>query len=622
MLAEADRQQLLVEWNRTEADYPRDVPLGQLVEAQAEKTPEAAVVFGGESLSFAELNAQANQLAHALRAHGAGPDRLVGICVERSLDMVVALLAVVKAGAAYLPLDPLLPLDRLSYMLKDSGASLVVTQDGLRASLPAFSGTVVSLDDRTWKSNPRDNPAVAVQPDNLAYVMYTSGSTGRPKGVEVPRGPLTNFLWSMRQWLGMTTEDRVLAVTTISFDIAGLEIWLPLLLGARLVVASREEAADGARLRELIDRHGITFLQATPVTWRLLLQAGWNGKPDLQIVCGGEAMPRDLAVELTPIVRRLWNLYGPTETTVWSTGYLVRDGNQPILIGRPVANTQCYILDENAHPVPIGVVGELYIGGDGLARGYLGRPELTAEKFLPDPFRSQPGARMYRTGDLARYWADGNIECLGRTDHQIKIRGLRIEPGEIEAVLEEHPAVRQAVLRVFEPKPGDQRLAAFYLPAPGAEVSATELRKYLRGKLPDYMVPQQFVALESLPLTASGKVDRKALTLPAEAGGVMGERVAPHTPTERFLADLWADLTGSKTESIGANDNFFDVGGHSLLALQAIARIQTRTGVRLEARNMFLNSLGQIAEILAAAGVTGDLPPQPEPNPAAPPGSA
>jgi len=623
MLAEADRQQLLVEWNRTEADYPRDVPLAQLVEAQAERTPEAvAVVFGTESLSFAELNAQANQLAQALRAHGAGPDRLVGLCVERSLDMVVALLAVVKSGAAYLPLDPLLPPERLSYMLEDSGASLVLIQESLRASLPAFSGTVVSLDQTSWKSNPRDNLAVAVQPDNLAYVIYTSGSTGRPKGVEVPRGALTNLLWSMRQWLGLTTADRLLAVTTISFDIAGVDMWLPLLVGARLVVAGREDSADGEGLREQIDQHGITFLQATPVTWQLLLQAGWKGKSDLQIVCTGEAMPRDLAVELAPFVRRLWNLYGPTETTIWSTGYLVRDGNQPILIGRPVANTQCYILDGNGHPVPIGVVGELYIGGDGLARGYLGRPELTAEKFLPDPFRSQPGARLYRTGDLARYLPDGNIECLGRTDHQVKIRGLRIEPGEIEVVLAEHPGVHQAVLRVFEPKPGHLRLVAFYVPAPGAEVSATDLRKYLRGKLPDYMIPQQFVALESLPLTSSGKVDRKALALPAEAGTVAGERVAPHTPTERFLADLWANLTGSKAESIGANDNFFDVGGHSLLALQAIARIQTRTGVRLEARNMFLNSLGQIAEILAAAGVTGALQAQPELKPAAPPGSA
>jgi amino acid adenylation domain-containing protein len=623
LLTEADRQQLLVEWNRTEADYPREVALAELVEAQVERTPEAvAVVCGSESLAFAELNARANQLAHELRAHGAGPDRLVGICVERSLDMVVSLLAVVKAGAAYLPLDPLFPPERLSYMLQDSGASLVVTQDSLRASLPAFSGTVVSLDETSWKSNPRDNLAVAVQPDHLAYVIYTSGSTGRPKGVEVLRGALTNLLWSMRQWLELTSEDRVLAITTISFDIAGLDIWLPLLVGARLVVASREEASDGARLRDKIDQQGITFLQATPVTWRLLLQAGWKGKSDLQIVCTGEAMPRDLAVELAPIAPRLWNLYGPTETTIWSTGYLVRDGNQPILIGRPVANTQCYILDGNGHPVPIGVVGELYLGGDGVARGYLRRPELTAEKFIPDPFRSQPGARMYRTGDLARYRADGNIECLGRTDHQVKIRGLRLELGEIEAVLAEHPAVRQAVLRVFEPKPGDQRLAAFYLSAPGAEVSAADLRKRLRSKLPDYMIPQQFIAVEQMPLTPSGKIDRKALVLPADAGGASGERVAPRTPTERFLADLWADLTGSKVESIGANDNFFDVGGHSLLALQAIARIQARTGVLLEARSMFLNSLNQIAEMLVAHSEGSKLPVPPRPNAAAPPGSA
>ena len=402
MLSADERQRVLVDWNRSEAAYPREVPLAALVEQQVARRPEAvAVVFGEEALTYRELNARANRLAHRLRAQGAGPDVVVGVCLERSADLVVALLAIIKAGSAYLPLDPSLPPDRLGFMLKDSGARLVVAEPLTRARLGDFAGTVVNASDSFASAESDRDVLMAVQPDHLAYVIYTSGSTGKPKGVEVPRGALTNFLWSMRDWLGLTPEDRLLAVTTISFDIAGLEIWLPLLVGTRLVIASHDQSVDGALLREQIDGHGITFLQATPITWRLLLEAGWKGRSDLQAVCGGEAMPRDLAVALQPMVRRLWNLYGPTETTIWSTGYQVRDGNQPILIGRPVANTQCYMLDENRQPMPVGVVGELYIAGDGLARGYHARPELTAEKFLRDPFSPEPGARMYRTGDLA-----------------------------------------------------------------------------------------------------------------------------------------------------------------------------------------------------------------------------
>jgi amino acid adenylation domain-containing protein len=584
ILSPADKE-ALDRLNTTTVDYPRDVPLAQLVEAQVERTPDAvAVVCGSESVSFSELNARANQLAHTLVAHGAGPDHLVGIFVERSVDMVVALLAVVKAGAAYLPLDSLLPPERLSYMLEDSKASLVVTQDSLRESLPAFAGTVVSLDEKSWKAKPRDSLAVAVQADNLAYVIYTSGSTGKPKGVEVPRGALTNLLWSMRGWLGLTAADRLLAITTISFDIAGVDMWLPLLVGARLVVASREEAVDGARLREHIDRHGITFLQATPVTWRLLLEAGWEGKSDLQIVCTGEAMPRDLAAALAPIVRRLWNLYGPTETTIWSTGYLVREGNQAVLIGRPVANTQCYFLDENRSPVPIGVVGELFIGGDGLARGYLRRPELTAEKFLPDPFRPQAGARMYRTGDLARYLADGNIECLGRTDFQVKLRGYRIEPGEIEAALTSHDSVKQATVIVREDRPGDVRLVAYVIPSEST-IDDSVLRTHMRATLPEYMVPAHFIALESFPTTASGKIDRKALPAPDDSALVSPTTGRPATELEAQILASYEARLGRK--GVGLFENFFDLGGHSLLAAQLIAGLNRDLGLSLPMRLAF-----------------------------------
>jgi amino acid adenylation domain-containing protein len=520
------------------------------------------------------------------------------------VDMVVGLLGIVKAGAAYLPLDPLLPAERLGYMLEDSGAALVVTEKRLVETLPAFSGTLLLVDEPGWQAGPRHNPGIEVKAEHLGYVIYTSGSTGKPKGVGVPRGALTNLLWSMREWLGLGGEDRLLAVTTISFDIAGVDMWLPLLVGARMVVASREEAADGGRLRELLEEHGITFLQATPVTWRLLLEAGWQGKQDLQIVCTGEAMPRDLAAELQPIVRRLWNLYGPTETTIWSTGYLVEDGKAPILIGRPVANTQCYVLDEHLVPVPIGVVGELYLGGDGLARGYLGRAELTAEKFLPDPFRGEPGARMYRTGDLARYLADGNLECLGRTDHQVKIRGFRIELGEIEAALGRHDGVKQAAVVAREFGPTDTRLVAYVVLRDAEGPSSADLRRALRATLPDYMVPSTFVFLDALPLTPNGKVDRKALPAPEALRREAVTAAGPRTATESRIATLWSELLGVAT--VGRNDNFFDLGGHSLLAMRMIHRLEAELGVQLSPREVLFRTLEQVATVCdqkMAAGV-------------------
>ncbi len=480
-LAPKDAEHIEQDWNATEMAYPRDQSLTDLIEGQAQRTPDAtAVVVGDERLTYRELNRRANGLARELIARGAAPDRLVGICLERSTAMLVAMLAVAKAGAAYLPLDPHLPATRLAYMMADSDAAILITQESLRAELPPVGGALVSVDDPAAPAPTSDaeNPRVAVQPEHLAYVIYTSGSTGKPKGVEITRGSLLNFLWSMREWLGLTAADRVLAVTTISFDIAGLEIWLPWLVGAQVVLASRDEAGDGIRLRDMIGTRGITFLQATPVTWRLLLQAGWQGDPNLQIACGGEALPPELAKRLVPIVGRMWNLYGPTETTVWSTGFHVTSGTPPILIGRPIGNTQCHILDEYRQPVPIGAAGELYIAGDGLARGYLNRPELTAEKFVENPFRA--GTRMYRTGDLARYHADGNIECLGRTDDQVKIRGFRIELGEIQSLLAEYPGVDQAVVVAREDTPGDKRLVAYLVPD-HEPVSIPELRTFLEG---------------------------------------------------------------------------------------------------------------------------------------------
>lgn len=579
IIPDAERKQVLVDWNATERPYPKEASLAALVETQVERTPDAtAVAQGSDALTYRELNARANQLATELRKSGAGPGQLVGLLVERSIGMVVALLGIVKAGAAYLPLDPLYPAERIRFMLEDSGVRILLTEQHLRSELPAFAGVTIALEDSRWRTNPTGNLAVDVQPDDLAYLIYTSGSTGRPKGVQVPRGALTNFLWSMREWLrpgeNAGKRDRLLAVTTISFDIAGLELWLPLLTGAQIVVASREEATDGIALRGLLEQHDITILQATPVTWRLLFDAGWRGKPDLQAISGGEAMPPEIAAQLAPVVKKVWNLYGPTETTIWSTGSLIKDGHAPIVIGRPLANTRCYILDERRQPVPIGAAGELYIGGDGLARGYLNRPELTADKFVTDPFRA--GARMYRTGDLARYHADGNIECLGRTDHLVKLRGYRIEPGEIEAVLKDQPEISHAVVVVRELERdearGNKHLVA-YLIANSTVPSPSELRARLKRQLPDYMVPTVFMVLDQLPISPAGKIDRKALPVPAQSHTVPADAyVAPRNQLEEILAGIWAEALA--VPRVGVRDDFFEMGGDSLEAVRLILRIQ------------------------------------------------
>jgi amino acid adenylation domain-containing protein len=519
--------------------------------------------------------------------------------------MIVALLAIIKAGAAYLPLDPLFPPERLGYMLSDSGSRLLITEKSLRETLPAFAGTIVQLDDEGWRANGRDNPAVAVKPDDLGYVIYTSGSTGKPKGVQLPRKAMTNLLWTMREWLQLTNRDRLLAVTTISFDIASADVWLPLLVGAQTVVASFEAASDGNALQDLLQRHDITFLQATPVTWRLLFDAGWRGKANLQTVCTGEAMPHEVAVQLVPVVKRVWNLYGPTETTIWSTGYEITDGRETILIGRPVFNTQCYILDARRELVPAGVTGELYIAGDGLARGYLNRPELTAEKFVADPFAGG-AARMYRTGDLARYRPDGNIECLGRIDHQVKLRGYRIELGEIEARLAEYPGVREAVVIAREDTPGDKRLVAYYAVSTLADaekgnIGAEQFRAYLSTDLPEYMIPAAYVRMEALPLTPNGKIDREALPAPEiEAYSTRGYE-PPEGETDTKLAAIWSNVL--KVDRVGRHDNFFDLGGHSLMAARAVALMNQEFGTSLPIRILFqANTVSQLAAAIGKRG--------------------
>ena len=591
MLTTAE-QECLAKWNATEKTYPRESSLAALIEAQVERAPNAvAVVYGEHRMTYLQLNERANQLAHELHKHGTGPDQLVGLCVERSADMVVALLAIVKSGAAYLPLDPLLPLDRLRHMLEDSSVRLLITGQSLRDRLSAYSGTAILLEDRSWLANSYANLAVQVQPDHLAYLIYTSGSTGRPKGVQVPRGALTNFLWSMRNWLQLGESDRLLAVTTISFDIAGLEIWLPLLAGAQVVVANRESAMDGRALINLIERYNITFLQATPITWQILFDAGWRGKQDMQTVCGGEAMSPEVAAKLVPAVKRVWNLYGPTETTIWSTGCVVSDVHAPILIGRPLANTRCYILDNQKQPLPVGVIGELYIGGDGLARGYLNRPELTAEKFVADPFRGG-NARMYRTGDLARYKADGNIECLGRIDYQIKLRGYRIEPGEIEAALREQPEIEQGVVLLRQDEAGDKMLVAYLVSSASMAPEPSELRMRLKRLLPDYMVPHAFVFLKQIPHSSNGKIDRNALLAHTQTHTAQENSfVAPRDPVEEKLAQIWAEVL--EVPRVGVCDDFFALGGDSLRAVRLMVKI----------RAAFPDCRQSLAEILKAPTV-------------------
>src|SRR5271165_6058488 len=590
LLDDEEKRKLLVEFNQTQAEYPRDLCVHQLLQEQARRTPEAiAMEFQGRSLTYAELDARSNQLAHFLRHRGVRAEQLVGVCVERSLEMVVALLGILKAGGAYVPLDPAYPSDRIQYVLDDAHVKLLLTQDAMLASLPPTTAEAICLDPEWRAFQDEDSGPVAaeVTPDNLAYVIYTSGSTGRPKGVQLEHRSVVNFLCSMRREPGMTANDVLVAVTTLSFDIAGLELYLPLLVGGRLVVASREATFDGRLLKQLLDQTGATMMQATPTTWRVLLESGWEGNPKLKVLVGGEALSADLARQLALRCGSVWNMYGPTETTIWSSVYRVEGKDDRLVpIGKPIANTTFYILDGNRRPVAEGAQGELYIGGEGLARGYFERDELTAEKFVPDPFSSQPGARMYRTGDLARYRRDGNVEFLGRIDHQVKIRGFRIELGEIEAVLEQHAGVNQAVVVAREDKPGDKRLVAYVVAeSPDTLTSSAELRRHVGKQLPDYMTPAAFVQMTKLPLTPNGKVDRKALPPPDQSRDAGAVYVAPRTPLEEILAQIWKEVL--HVDRVGVHDNFFSLGGHSLLATQVISRIRHAAGVELPLRHMF-----------------------------------
>lgn len=595
-------------WNRTETPFDRAATVHSLFEAQVDRTPDRiAITFDGRETSYRALDQQANRICHALREAGVGKGTFVGLCVERSVEMVAAFLGVLKAGGAYLPLDPAYPRERLEFIARDSGMSILLTTEALNGVLDAPDARVVTIESAADLS-PERSGREATEPEQPAYVIYTSGSTGRPKGVCVPHRAVSNFITAMQERPGITGGDSLVAVTTLSFDIAVLELHVSLCSGARVILASREEAQEGRALIRLLE--DATVMQATPSTWRLLMSAGWAGRaqadgarPAIKALVGGEALPGDLADQLALATGELWNMYGPTETTVWSTCQRILPA-RPVRIGKPIANTKIEILDPALRRTPIGISGELHIGGAGVTLGYWNRPELTAERFIADPNRA--GEVLYKTGDIARWLADGTIEYLGRNDNQVKVRGYRIELGEIEATLARHKAITDCAVVVREDKSGDMNIVAYFVPRETEAHTHSDLRRHLRKALPEYMIPQHFVELEKLPQTPNGKVDRKALPAPVPANSVQ-VTVAPRTDTEQMLADLFKESL--QVEHVSVHDNFFNLGGHSLLCLQVIARIEDKTGVRLSPRLMLLNTLEQIAELLAREGRQGSAAP-------------
>ncbi|PYY14350.1 MAG: non-ribosomal peptide synthetase, partial [Acidobacteria bacterium] len=606
ILTEAERNQILFEWNATHADYPNNICLHELIETQAEQTPDAeAVIYNEQRLTYRQLNARANQLAHRLRELGAGPEVLIGICMERSIEMVVALLGALKAGAAYLPLDPEYPKERLRIILDDSHPIVLLTQQRLLTQLLPCDLKVIALDSE-WNqiaSQSSSNPTRLAGPDNVAYAIYTSGSTGRPKGVlNIHRGIVNRLIW-MQDAYSLTPDDRVLQKTPYSFDVSVWEFFWPLISGAALVIAKPGGHKDPDYLLALIQREKVTTTHFVPSMLQVFLEVdGREACHNLKrVICSGEALPYEVQKRFfARLQAELHNLYGPTEAAVDVTYWQCRpDSGDPIVpIGRPIANVQIYLHDENLQPVPIGVAGQLHIGGVALARGYLNRPELTAEKFIPDPFSAQPGRRLYKTWDLARYRADGNIEYLGRIDDQVKIRGFRIELGEIEAVLHEHPLVREARVVVHEDISGDRRLAAYIVCAEKADSGLQQLREYLSDKLPNYMVPA-IIKLEKLPLTANGKLDRRALPPPElskkQDTPVEETRDGSRDAVEQVLAEVWTEVLG--IQEIGNYDNFFDLGGHSLTAIQVVARVKTRLGLQIKPRQLAFQTLAQLAAV-------------------------
>ena len=602
LLTDEERHTMLVDWNATRRPYDRRC-LHELIAEQAARSPDAlAVVSEHDRLTYGQLDARSNQLAHELIEAGVERGSLVGMCLERSVDLLVSMLAVLKAGAAYVPIDPTYPPQRQEFMLADAEAPVLITQSRFLGAVDPRGARVVCVDrDRAQiETRPTEPVGIEVDPEQRAYVIYTSGSTGRPKGVEVTHRSVANLIVHMRERPGLSERDVVANLTTPAFDLSVPDWYLPLTTGARLVIVPREATLDGVELADWLARSGATFVQATPTTWQVLIDASWTGSAALKIVCGGEALPRALAEELQSRCASLWHMYGPTETTVWSSIMELEPGEGPIPLGGPIANTRFYVLDANRQPVPIGIPGELLIGGDGLALGYRNRPELTAEKFVGDPFSMGARAHLYRTGDLVRRRESGTLEFLGRIDQQVKLRGFRIELGEIEAVLDSHHDVSGAVAVVREDSPGDQRLVAYVVSAVERTVDSEQLRRLCKTRLPPFMVPSAFVSLDAFPVTANGKLDRSALPAPdGSRPDLERTYAAPETPVEQSLASIWSEILG--VERIGLDDDFFDLGGHSLLAVKMLSRVQESFDLNLLLHNVFEHStVRELAAVITA----------------------
>jgi amino acid adenylation domain-containing protein len=602
LLTESELRLLTQRWNDTALSFPRNLTVHKFIATQAKETPQAtAVVFEDRQLTYAELDSRSNQMAHYLRNLGVKPGERVAVFVERSLEMIIGLLGTMKSGAAYVPLDPTFPPDRLRFVLEDAKATLVLTQDHLMKSW-SFGDTPVVRLDADWPTIAKqtaNTPPEVVSPEDLVYVLYTSGSTGKPKGVEIPHRAVVNLLQAMMLRPGLKKSDTLAAITTLSFDISGLELYLPLCAGAKLAIVSRETGSFGVRLLEYLQKVNATVMQATPVTWKLLVDAGWDGgNPPLKVLCGGEAFPRELANQLSKRSISVWNMYGPTETTIWSATGEVESGEGPVPLGQPIANTQFYVLDKEQQLVPIGVPGELYIAGAGLARGYLNQPELTATRFIVNPFNKEPGSRMYRTGDVVMRHPNGDLEFLGRSDDQIKLRGFRIELGEIQSVLASFPGIKETVVVLRRDAPNEERLVAYMvLDGTKQTPSTSELRAFLLPKLPDYMVPAAFVRLEALPLTPNGKIDRRALPAPDWSGQNRTARyVAPRNADEQLMARIWAEVL--RLEQVGVNDNLFELGADSLHVFQIAARAN-KAGIAVTPR--------QILQFRSIASILGQL---------------
>jgi amino acid adenylation domain-containing protein len=585
ILTEAERQTMLVNWNGPRRAGGHSFVFQEFEQAAAADPHRAAVGDRGTVVTYGDLNRRANRLAHALREWGVGPDRIVGVFLERSADMIAAVLAVAKAGGAYLPIDPTHPDGRLKFVLEDSGAGIVITSADLRHRIT--SPNVAAIDVEQCLAGREDNPRVEdLDPTHLAYLLYTSGSTGTPKGVLVTHRGLSNTVQMVRREIGFKREDVMPSLATLTFDMATFEIFMPLSCGGRVVIVPHDTAMDGEQLAGLLERDRITVAQATPTMWQMLIDSGWRSDPSFKVISAGEALGRNLADALLDRAGPVWNLYGPTETAMLSTGQQVRREPGPVPIGRPLPNTRVYVLDPFLQPSAMGVPGELYIGGSGVARGYLNRPELTAERFLDDPFSPGVGERLYRTGDMVRWREDGTLVFLGRLDDQVKIRGFRVEPAEIEATLLRFPGIRQAAVVVRERSAGDRGLCAYVAVEPGCAITARDLLGHLKSTLPDYMIPAAIRFLNDLPVGRTGKIDRKSLAAsaarePDESPG--GE--APRTPLEILVAEIWSTLLAAPVTSVDAN--FFELGGHSLLAARVASRLRKALGITVPVRLMF-----------------------------------